>query len=62
MNSYIVYGDEEFCNDKDNMCIIIEMAKMSIFRKEEPIMFGNNIEGALLLHMALQNMKGVLIK
>jgi hypothetical protein len=38
------------------------MANMSMFRKEPPIILGNNMEGALLLHMTLQNLDGPLIK
>jgi len=35
---------------------------MSMCRQEEPLMLSNNMEGALLFHMALQNLDGPLIK
>ena len=61
MNSYLVYGDDEFFNERNTIIQIIEMANLSMNRKDEPIMLGNNMEGALLLHMAFQNMRGPLI-
>jgi hypothetical protein len=38
------------------------MANLSMYNKEQPIIMGNNMEGALLLHMTLQNLDGNLIK
>lgn len=37
------------------------MANLSLFCKVKPIILGNNIEGALLLHMAFQNLQGPLM-
>jgi hypothetical protein len=39
-------------NDPEVLKIIIGMANASMYRKEDPIVLGNNMEGALLLHMA----------
>jgi hypothetical protein len=38
-------------NDPGVLKIIVDMANASMYRKEVPIVLGNNMEGALLLHM-----------
>jgi hypothetical protein len=38
------------------------MANLSLFRKDSPVLLSYNMEGALLLHMILQNLEGPLIK
>jgi hypothetical protein len=49
-------------DDPGALNLIIDMANMSLYRKEEPIVLGNNMEGAILLQIAFQNSKGDLIK
>jgi hypothetical protein len=39
-------------DDHAALNMIIEMANMSMFRKDPPIVLGNNMEGALLLQLA----------
>jgi importin-8 len=62
INMYIIYGKDFFETSKENIFTIFEMANLSIFKKDPPIILGNNIEGALLLQIALQNLDGPLIK
>ena len=67
LNSYILYSQPEdgspgMFDDPGALNLIVEMANMSLYRKEEPIVLGNNMEGAILLQIAFQNLKGDLIK
>jgi hypothetical protein len=67
LNSYILYSQPEdgssgMFEDPAALNLIVEMANMSLYRKEEPIVLGNNMEGAILLQIAFQNLKGDLIK
>jgi importin-8 len=62
INSYLMYGKDFFENSVSNLQQIFEMANLSMYNKEPPIIMGNNMEGALLLHMTLQNLDGNLIK
>jgi len=67
LNSYILYSQPEdgspgMLEDPSALNLIVEMANMSLYRKEEPIVLGNNMEGAILLQIAFQNLKGELIK
>jgi hypothetical protein len=62
INSYLMYGKDFFEDSVDNLSQIFSMAIMSMCRTEQPIILGNNMEGALLLHMTLQNLDGTLIK
>jgi|LauGreDrversion4_2_1035121.scaffolds.fasta_scaffold138785_1 hypothetical protein len=39
-------------DDPAAITMIIEMANMSMYRKEVPIVLGNNMEGAILLQIA----------
>ena len=48
-----MYGKDFFETSVTNLQQIFEMANMSIYNKIQPIILGNNIEGALLLHMTL---------
>jgi hypothetical protein len=48
-----MYGKDFFENSVTNLSQIFEMANASIYNKQPPIILGNNIEGALLLHMTL---------
>jgi hypothetical protein len=57
-----MYGKDFFEDSVDNLSQIFSMAIMSMCRTEQPIILGNNMEGALLLHMTLQNLDGTLIK
>ncbi len=57
-----MYGKDFFENSVSNLQQIFEMANLSMYNKEPPIIMGNNMEGALLLHMTLQNLDGNLIK
>ncbi len=49
-------------DDPAAITMIIEMANMSMYRKEVPIVLGNNMEGAILLQIAFQTIKGNVIK
>jgi len=62
INSYLMYGKDFFESSVENLSQIFSMAIMSMCRQEEPLMLSNNMEGALLFHMALQNLDGPLIK
>ncbi len=62
INSYLMYGKDFFESSVENLSQIFSMAIMSMSRQEEPLMLSNNMEGALLFHMALQNLDGPLIK
>jgi hypothetical protein len=57
-----MYGKDFFEDSVDNLSQIFSMAIMSMCRTEQPIILGNNMEGALLLQMTLQNLDGNLIK
>ena len=57
-----MYGKDFFENSVSNLQQIFEMANLSMYNKEPPIIMGNNMEGALLLHMTLQNLDGNLIE
>ena len=62
INAYLIYGKDFFEDSTENLKHIFEMATLSMFRKDKPIILGNNAEGALLLHIAFQNLDGDLIK
>lgn len=65
LNMYIVYAKDMFQEESEgarvNLGHIFEMASMSMYRSEKPVMLGNNMEGALLLQIALQNLEGPII-
>jgi hypothetical protein len=54
---YIVYAKDMFQDEalgaRGNLGHIFEMASLSMYRSEKPVMLGNNMEGALLLQIAL---------
>jgi hypothetical protein len=52
INAYLIYGKDFFEDSTENLKHIFEMATLSMFRKDKPIILGNNAEGALLLHIA----------
>lgn len=62
INAYIIYGKDFFEESHENLKHIFDMATLSMFRKDKPVILGNNAEGALLLHIAVQNLDGNLIK
>lgn len=53
VNYYIIYGKDLFENSKENLSLLFEMANMSLFKKDPPIMLSYNTEGAMLLHIVL---------
>jgi len=53
LNYYIVYGKDLFVENSQNLGILFEMANMSLYKRDPPIMLSNNMEGALLLHVIL---------
>lgn len=65
LNMYIVYAKDMFQEESQgarvNLGHIFEMASMSMCRSEKPVMLGNNMEGALLLQIGLQNLEGLII-
>jgi len=56
LNSYLLYSQNttegNIFEDPTILNMIVEMANMSLFRKEKPIVLGNNMEGAILLQIA----------
>lgn len=62
MNYYITYGKDFFETSPENLSRLFEMANMSLYKRDPPIMLSNNMEGAILLQMLLQNLDGEIIK
>lgn len=53
INYYIVYGKEHFENSKEMLAVLFDMANISLFAKEPPVILSNNAEGAILYSIVL---------
>lgn len=62
LNYYIIYGKDMFEGSTENLRVLFEMATLSLYKKDSPIMLSYNTEGALLLSIMLQNLDGPLVK
>lgn len=51
VNMFIVNAKDIFEGDAANMGLLIQMATLSLFKKDAPIILGNNMEGAILLQV-----------
>lgn len=48
---FIVNAKDIFENDAASLGLLIQMASLSLFKIDPPIILGNNMEGAILLQI-----------
>jgi len=62
LNSYIYYDQGFIANRRESLSVLIEIATLSLYQKEPPIILSNNAEGGLLMALIFQNLNSELVQ